>query len=228
MGSFRRLGGRASASVGLRALGLLIGCGTLGSCGPEGPTHARIRTPEGTVRVLLYDQTPVHRDNFDSLARTGFYDSLLFHRVIAGFMAQGGDPSSRETPPNVPLGMGDPGYTLPAEIGAPHLRGALAAARSGGPGNPDKRSNGSQFYVVAGRPVGPAMLADVEKARGFTYNAAQRELYASEGGRPDLDGEYTVFGEVVEGIDVIDRITARQTNAQDRPLEDVWMIVEIE
>ena len=197
-------------------------------CQSDGRQYARIETPMGDMRVMLYDETPRHRDNFVKLAGEGYYDSLLFHRVIEGFMVQGGDPDSRTASPGQVLGQGGPGYTVPAEIGAPHLRGALAAARLGGPANPDKESSGSQFYLVHGRPVAEAQLQGIERQKGIRYSEAQRAAYAEIGGTPGLDADYTVFGEVVEGMEVIDRIAAVDTDRSNRPREDVWMRITLE
>ena len=184
----------------------------------------KIETEFGTMKVLLYSSTPIHRENFKKLAKEGFYDSLLFHRVIPGFMVQGGDPDSKNAPPDAMLGQGGPGYQLDAEIGAPHLRGALAAARTQ---NPQKRSSGSQFYIVQGRPIDDAALDNLETQKMIKYSEAQRAAYKELGGSPFLDNDYTVFGEVVEGFDVIDKISAVPTGQADRPLNDVRMKVRI-
>lgn len=157
----------------------------------------KIRTSDGTMTVRLYSETPLHRDNFIKLSKSGFYDGLLFHRVIKGFMIQGGDPLTRDTSKVALYGTGGPGYTIPAEIvaGKTHKKGALAAARRGDMVNPAKESSGSQFYIVQD---------------------------------PDncvhLDGEYTIFGEVVDGLDVIDKIASRRTGPNDRPVGDVRII----
>ena len=215
MGSFRNTAISACLAVVLALV--------LSSC--DSRQYAVIETPMGNMRVLLYDETPLHRDNFVKLVNEGYYDGLLFHRIIDGFMVQGGDPDSKGAAPGVMLGNGGPGYTLPAEIGSPHIKGALAAARLGGPGNPGKESSGSQFYVVQGRPVPEAQLSSTEKQKGITYNEAQRNLYAELGGTPGLDGDYTVFGEVVEGLDVIDKLATVATDRQNRPNEDLTMKV---
>ena len=213
---------------GLTALAATLALLTLAACGGDQRQYVRIETPMGDMRAVLYDETPLHRDNFVKLAGEGYFDSLLFHRVIEGFMIQGGDPDSRTAAPGQVLGQGGPGYTLPAEIGAPHLRGTLAAARLGGPANPQKESSGSQFYIVQGQPVPAEQLTAVERGKGLTYNATQRELYLREGGTPNLDGDYTVFGELVDGFEVLDRIAAVQTDRSNRPTEDVWMRVTVE
>ena len=177
----------------------------------------------GNMRVKLYNHTPQHRDNFIKLVKEGYFDDLLFHRVIPGFMVQGGDPDSRNAIAGQMLGQGGPGYTIPAEIGSPHIRGSLAAARLGDGANPQKASSGSQFYLVQGSPIDDATLDQVEMSRNMKYSAEQRQLYKEQGGTPQLDGEYTVFGMVVEGLDVIDKIANAQRDPSDRPLEDVPM-----
>jgi cyclophilin family peptidyl-prolyl cis-trans isomerase len=159
-----------------------------------------IHTDLGDMSGILYNETPQHRDNFVKLAKSGYYDGLLFHRVINGFMIQGGDPDSKNAKPGQQLGMGGPGYTIPAEMNATlkHKRGALAAARTGGPSNPLKASSGSQFYIV-------------QPARGAHF----------------LDNDYTVYGEVTEGLDVVDKIATVQKDANDRPLKDIKMTIKI-
>ncbi len=197
---------------------------TLSACSTDEHTYALIETEYGTMKVMLYNTTPQHRDNFIKLAEEGYYDGLLFHRVIERFMIQGGDPDSRDAKPSQMLGMGGPGYQLDAEIGAPHIRGALAAARDN---NPAKRSSGSQFYIVQGRSVDDAMLDQMEQKKGIRYNEAQRQLYKAEGGAPFLDNDYTVFGELVEGFDVLDQIAGAPTNQHNRPQRDIRMQVRI-
>lgn len=189
----------------------------------------QIETPFGSMLVQLYDATPIHQDNFVKLAERGFYDSLLFHRVIRNFMVQGGDPNSKGANKGMPLGMGGPGYTIPAEFvdSLVHVRGAIAAARLGDRHNPKKNSSGSQFYIVQGRPVTDADLDKYEAMRGVRYSTAQREAYKEYGGAPQLDGAYTVFGRVIEGMEVIDNIAKAKTDPHDRPLEDIWMIVRV-
>ncbi|WP_020537337.1 peptidylprolyl isomerase [Lewinella cohaerens] len=199
---------------------------TLSGCNNDGNTYALISTDMGDMKVKLYNSTPQHRDNFIKLAEEGFYDGTLFHRIIAGFMIQGGDPDSKDAPAGQSLGMGGPGYTIPAEIGALHLTGALAAARTS---NPAKASSGSQFYIVHGKPVTDMELDQIGQRTGRPYSDVQRELYKELGGTPQLDFEYTVFGEVVEGFEVIDAIAKVSTNpsAGNRPLEDVKMTIKI-
>ena len=241
---------------------------------PAGPV-VDIRTSLGDIRVRLYDDTPKHRDNFLKLVREGFYDGVLFHRVIKDFMIQTGDPSSRTADSTAMLGAGDPGYTIEAEIAYPrhyHKRGALAAARTGDQVNPERRSSGSQFYIVTGEKVAAARMAqmaenavmgkrqqyfrtlverDREKISALeasgdrdglealrqsliaeTENAVKAEPlpdnivndYTTVGGTPHLDGQYTVFGEVISGMDTVEKIENVATGRADRPLEDVRII----
>ncbi|NDK57655.1 peptidylprolyl isomerase [Pontibacter fetidus] len=159
-----------------------------------------ISTPQGDIKLILFDDTPKHKENFLKLAKDGFYDGTTFHRVIDGFMIQGGDPNSKDADPNND-GSGSPGYTIPAEINPKykHVRGAVAAARMGDQVNPMKESSGSQFYIVE-----------------------------NHDGTPMLDEAYTVFGQVVDGLDVIDKIAEQPTNQRDRPLTDVKMKVTVE
>ena len=190
-------------------------------------TKVLIETTKGNITVVLYDDTPLHRDNFVKLAESGFYEGLLFHRVIKNFMIQGGDPMSKDAAPNARLGNGDPGYTIPAEIVYPkhfHKKGALAAARTGDNVNPERRSSGSQFYIVQGQPYTDMKLDQYEKALGRTFTTKERDAYATIGGTPHLDNQYTVFGEVVEGLGVVDKIAAVETGVADRPVEDVKII----
>lgn len=188
-----------------------------------------IQTDFGNMVVWLYDATPQHRDNFLKLAEQEYFDDLLFHRVINGFMIQGGDPNSRNAKPDQPLGSGGPGYTVPAEFmdSLFHKKGALSAARTGDQVNPEKKSSGSQFYVVQGRPVSEQDLNMMESRKGFRYTKAQRDKYLEVGGTPFLDRDYTVFGEVVEGLDVIDKIAGVATKPGDRPVEDVRMKIKV-
>ncbi len=190
-----------------------------------GKCLVEIETEFGNMLVWLYDSTPQHRDNFLKLAEQGYFDSLLFHRVIKGFMIQGGDPNSRNAPKNQPLGSGGPGYTIPAEFvdSLVHFKGALAAARTGDQVNPEKRSSGSQFYIVQGQPVTAQQLDQLEARKGFRYSKEQRDTYLQTGGTPFLDRDYTVFGMVVKGHEVIDKIAEVQKDSRDRPLQDVRM-----
>ena len=193
----------------------------------DGKTYVIIETEFGAMKAELYNSTPKHKENFIKLVKEGFYEDLLFHRVIKGFMVQGGDPQSKGAAMDVPLGAGGPGYQLDAEIGAPHFKGTLAAARTGDAVNPERRSSGSQFYVVQGSIQTDAQLNSWENRKGFKYNEAQRDKYKTIGGTPQLDADYTVFGEVVEGLEVIDKIAAVQTGSRDRPLQDVKMNVRL-
>lgn len=243
-------------------------------------TRVKIETQYGDIIVKLYNQTPKHRDNFIKLAKEGFYDGLLFHRVINHFMIQGGDPDSKNAQPGQRLGGGDPGYTIPAEIDSSlfHKRGVLAAARRGGPSNPEKRSSGSQFYIVQGTVFTEGALDTLEmkmnkrkqqevmqkyfaasqnelnqlrqegKQDEFNIKVAEirekasdevshlkpykisperRKVYTTIGGYPSLDNEYTIFGEVVEGLDVLDKIAAVKTDQYDRPVDDIKMKVKV-
>ncbi len=188
-----------------------------------------IETPMGNMLVHLNDATPGHRDNFVKLVEEGFFNDLLFHRVINGFMIQGGDPNSKNATPQTQLGAGGPGYQIDAEFvdSLYHRKGALSAARQGDGVNPQKRSSGSQFYIVQGKPADAQSLQMMEMRSGRKYTDEQKAVYAEQGGTPFLDGEYTVFGQVVEGLDVIDKIANVQTLPGDRPKEDVWMKMRV-
>lgn len=254
------------------------------SCGSKtkgsGPRMVLIRTGLGDIKVKLYDETPQHRDNFIKLVSEGYFNDLLFHRVIKNFMIQGGDPASKGAAPGVRLGGGGPGYTIPAEFNPElvHKKGALSAARTGDQVNPEKRSSGSQFYIVQGKIYRNGELDTLEMNMNnqlyqkiFQQNLAaaqnelnkyredgnqaafekkaseiklktdsafqvtpklkftdkQREAYTTQGGAPHLDAGYTVFGEVVEGVEVIDKIAGVETDQNDRPVTDVKMKIEI-
>ena len=193
-------------------------------------TKVKINTTEGEIIVRLYDETPKHRDNFIKLAKEGYYDGTLFHRVIKDFMIQGGDPNSKDAPAGKMLGTGGPGYTVPAEFVYPqlfHKRGALSAARQGDEVNPKRESSGSQFYIVWGKRYSGNMMDDVEEriARNtgnlISFPQEVRDAYFQYGGTPHLDGQYAAFGHVVEGIEVVDKIANSKTNFRDKPLEDV-------
>lgn len=194
-----------------------------------------IHTEYGTMRVLLYNATPDHRDNFLKLAENGAYDSTSFHRVIEGFMIQGGDPLSKKEDPDKKIGNGGPGYKLDAEIrdSLIHKRGALAAARKPDRENPERRSNGAQFYIVDGKRYERSDLKKLEERKQrsdkeFEYSEEHIETYNTIGGAAHLDGAYTVFGQVVEGKGVIDKIADVKTNpSTNRPLRPVRMKVEI-
>ena len=239
-------------------------------------SKVKISTSLGNITVRLYDETPLHRDNFLKLAKEGFYNGTLFHRVIRDFMIQGGDPDSVNAPAGKHLGVGGPDYTLEAEIlpSLFHKRGALAAARQGDEVNPEHRSSGSQFYIVWGQTYNAGQLRQMSKqlemqrlqsifqalaadhraeilqlrrdrnreglqelqdrlaaeaetkakTLGPVLTEAQMEAYASVGGTPHLDGQYTVFGEVVEGLDIVDRIQQVETLSGDRPKADVVVV----
>ena len=238
----------------------------------------KIQTMLGDIVVRLYDETPIHRDNFIKLVREGYYDGTLFHRVIKGFMIQGGDPDSKGAPAGKMLGVGGPDYTLEAEIkdGIFHKRGALAAARQGDEVNPERRSSGSQFYIVWGQVYNESQLRQFAKqlkmqqiqsafnqlvgqhhdeimqlrrernrealqalqeklaneaeaqVAGNGLTDEQMQIYSTIGGTPHLDGQYTVFGEVEEGLDVVELIQGSATGRADRPLDDIEMrMVEV-
>lgn len=248
---------------------------------PETEYLITIKTRFGDMHAILYDQTPEHKENFLKLAREGFYDSLLFHRVIPGFMIQGGDPLSKNRQAEQPLGTGGPGYTIPAEFNKElfHVRGALSAARLGDNVNPQKESSGSQFYIVQGKKYTREELTtdinklsrsisayfditgndslreelityyqtgdydaytqglleikdDVERRLNVNfdrnYPADRLKEYTTVGGAPHLDDNYTVFGRVIDGLDVMDKITAQRTGQNDRPVEDILMTIEVE
>jgi len=186
--------------------------------------QAIMSTEFGDVTILLYNSTPKHRDNFMKLVNEGFYTDLLFHRVIQSFMIQGGDPKSKDATRDMLLGGGGPGYTIDAEIGAPHIRGAVAAARTA---NPKKESSGCQFYIVTGKRITPQELLQTELAKKIKYNDVQKKLYLEQGGYPSLDMEYTVFGEVVSGMDIVDKISMSPADERDRPLKDVKMTIKM-
>lgn len=189
-------------------------------------TKVLIETSKGNITAILYDGTPIHRDNFVKLAEEGFYDGILFHRVIKSFMIQGGDPESKDAPAGKVLGNGGPDYTLPAEIipSYYHKKGVLAAARTSDQGNPQRRSSGSQFYIVQGKTYTDMQMDGMEKQMNTKFTEDQRDDYATIGGVPQLDAQYTVFGEVVDGLNVVDAIAGVETGANDRPVEDVKII----
>jgi len=192
----------------------------------DSSTYVLITTEYGDIKIRLYDETPLHRDNFIKLTKEKFFDSTLFHRVIPSFMIQGGDPQSKTAQPGQPLGMGDVGYRIPAEFNSNliHKRGVLAAARDN---NPQKASSGCQFYITQGRKYADAELDQIAKARGITWTDAQLQTYKELGGTPSLDMNYTVFGEVISGLEVVDKIAAEPRNGSDRPNKDIRMTVKI-
>ena len=241
----------------------------------DGSTYVEIKTTVGDIVIKLYDETPLHRDNFVKLAEEGTYEGTLFHRVIKDFMVQAGDPDSKTAEPGQQLGSGDVGYTIPAEFRAPdifHKRGTIAAARTGDEVNPEKESSGCQFYIVTGQVYSDSLLTQLETnvmlkqknhiftrlieenkdeinklsakndRKGlmdlqvklnieadsefatlpvFTFTDEQREAYTTVGGTPFLDGEYTVFGEVVSGMEVVEEIEGAATDNFDRPQRDI-------
>lgn len=194
----------------------------------------KIETSEGDITLKLYNETPLHRDNFIRLVKSKFYDGVLFHRVIDQFMIQGGDPNSKDAMPGKMLGDGDVGYTIPAEFRTPqlyHKRGLVAAAREGDDENPEKASSGCQFYIVVGKQFTNEQLDEMEvsqikkygHANDSTYKFSEqaRTDYTTIGGTPHLDGNYTVFGEILTGMNVVDSIAQARTNRADRPIEDI-------
>ena len=253
---------------------------TMVATAQEKETMVVLTTEYGTMKIKLYNETPQHRDNFIKLIEKGFYNDLLFHRVIKDFMIQGGDPDSKNAPASKQLGAGDVGYTIPAEFVYPkyyHKKGALAAARQGDQVNPEKRSSGCQFYIVQGKVMNEVEIGQMEKnmlnkakqnrfyqmadersaeiqklraaqdkeglmklqneliaqmekefeGKKIEMSAEMKKDYMTIGGTPFLDNEYTVFGEVVEGLEVIDAIAAVQTAPGDRPLKDLKMKIEV-
>lgn len=189
----------------------------------------RMNTDSGVIILRLYDKTPLHRDNFIKLVKEHFYDSLLFHRVIQNFMIQGGDPESRKAVEGQMLGNGSPGYTIPSEFDSTlfHKKGALAAAREGDPVNPMKASSGSQFYIVQGNKFTDQQLNMLEKQRSILLPASHREVYKTIGGTPHLDMNYTVFGEVESGLEVVDKIATVPRDMNNRPFKNIHMMMEV-
>lgn len=200
---------------------LLIGVTCMAQQKTEKETIVIIKTNYGDIRAKLYNDTPKHRDNFIKLVNDGWYDNSPFHRVIKQFMIQGGQNAD---------GRVDPGYTIPAEFRSNHFhkKGALAAARQPDQINPQKASSGCQFYIVQGNKFDEDWLNMYEQRTGKVFGAKQRQAYQTIGGSPHLDGDYTVFGEVIEGLDVVDKIAAVKTGYMDVPVEPVTMTIEIE
>lgn len=220
--------------LSLRTLAFVAAmCMTLSLYGRPKTYKVVLQTTMGDIELVLFNDTPQHRDNFIKLVREGYYDGLLFHRVIKDFMIQSGDPDSRHARPGQLLGEGGPDYTIPIEIDLPyhyHYRGALAAAREADEDNPTRASSGSQFYIVWGKKQ---TTAELEKARNYVYDMTSgaadfsqemEQVYRTEGGAPHLDGQYTVFGRVKAGLKVVKAIQAVQTDANDRPLEDIRIL----
>jgi peptidyl-prolyl cis-trans isomerase B (cyclophilin B) len=196
-------------------------------------TEVLLETTMGNIRIALYDETPQHRDNFLKLTKMGSYDSLLFHRVIKDFMVQSGDIFSKRAKPGQLLGLGDYDYTQEAEFRLPkifHRRGVVAAAREGDEKNPERRSGASQFYIVWGKIYDDRRLDYTQmKLDSITNGEVQltpemREVYKTIGGTPHLDGQYTVFGEVTEGMNLIEKMQMVETDKNDRPLEDIRIL----
>lgn len=185
-----------------------------------------LETTAGSMVIKLFDETPIHRDNFLKLIENNFYEGILFHRVISGFMIQAGDPNSKNVSKNTSLGGGEIGYTLPAEFvpGLVHIKGSLAAARTPDQINPEKASSGSQFYIVHGRSVEEDQLEIYENIKSIKYTEEQKTIMTTLGGAPQLDKEYTVFGVVVQGLDVVDKIAISSTDGTDRPVNDIKIL----
>ena len=203
------------------------------ACGTQKDVKVRMHTTAGVIDLCLYDETPKHKENFLKLAKEQQYDSLLFHRVIKDFMIQGGDPTSKNAPAGALLGEGDLGYTVEAEFMPQvyfHRRGVLAAARESDDVNPAKASSASQFYIVWGKVYTKEQLEAYKEfykrrtGRELVITPEQEAVYTTVGGTPHLDGEYTVFGEVISGLDVVEKIQGVACDGNDRPLEDVRII----
>ncbi len=193
---------------------------TLSTAGNKAETLVLIKTSYGNITAKLYNDTPLHRDNFIKLVKEGWYNGSPFHRVINNFMIQGGGNKN---------GQQDPGYTVPAEFNTSHVhtKGALAAARLPDQANPKRASSGSQFYIVQGQKYDPKTLGMMATRSGTSYTDEQMKAYTTLGGTPHLDGSYTVFGEVIDGLDVIDKIAVVKTGQMDKPLQPVTMTIEI-
>lgn len=184
---------------------------------------AVINTRFGDITIELLDSTPLHKENFVKLVREGYYDSLTFHRIESGFVIQGGDPISKDAPGNDPkLGTGGPGYTIDAEIGAKHTYGAVGAARDN---NPVKASNGSQFYITTGIKFMEDQLHLIEETKNIKYTPEEIQLYTEKGGAPSLDNAYTVFGYVIDGMDVVEKI--QRERMQNPAMERVYMKIKM-
>lgn len=208
-------------AIGLFLIGLLS---SLHLQAQEVETLVQIDTDMGKIKVKLFNDTPQHRDNFIKNVKEKRYDGLLFHRVIKQFMVQGGDINSKDAPIEQHLGDGDPGYTIPAEIVYPkyfHKRGMLCAARTSDDENPERASSGTQFYIVTGKFYTEMELDKMEEKDNKTFTPEQRKAYMLEGGAPHLDGTYTIFGEVIKGMKVVDKIQFVETNEDDRPLKNI-------
>lgn len=202
-------------------LTLLVSFTTLSSFAQK--NKIKIETEYGDIVLMLYDNTPKNTDNMVKLAKKHYYDSTLFHRCIPNFVIQGGDPASKAAKPGIALGDGDLGYTVPAEINDTdyHKRGAVGVARDN---TPDKSGSACQFYIVVGKKYTDDELDKITKKTGRNFSPTQREVYKTIGGTPHLDGNYTVFGEVIEGMDVVDKIANEKRDSRDRPIKDIRMI----
>lgn len=189
----------------------------------------KISTPFGNMVAVLYNETPKHRDNFIKVTKSGKYEGMLFHRVIKNFMIQTGDINSRFASPGERLGSGDLGYRVPAELNKKfhHKKGALAAARQADQVNPKRESSSCQFYIVQGKTYTEPMIKSMESRSGVKYSPEQLKDYTTIGGTPFLDNQYTVFGEVIEGLDIIDKIARQKCDRSDRPLVDVKVSVKL-
>ena len=201
---------------------ILLSFSSLTICAFAQKNKIEIVTDSGKIVLMLYDNTPKNTENMVKQAREHLYDSTLFHRVIPGFMIQGGDPTSKNAQPGQSLGMGGLSYTIPAEINdsAYHKRGALAVARTN---TPDKSGSACQFYIVVGKKWTDAELDNMENQRHIHFIPSHREAYKTIGGTPHLDGDYTVFGEVLEGMDVVDKIANAPRDGSNRPRADIRM-----
>lgn len=225
-----------SGVVRMAVIMSVLSCFGVSACAQTADTlrhEVLLETSKGNIRIALYNETPLHRDNFIKLVKEGFYDGLLFHRVISSFMIQAGDSASRNAKPGQLLGDSPEGYKVKAEIRYPqlfHKRGAVAAARESDNVNPGRESSVSQFYIVYGRRYDDMHLDAAQRMLDNTTHGLVRltpevrEAYKVNGGAPHLDGQYTVFGEVVEGLDVVDNIQWVETDENDRPKEDVRII----
>ena len=196
---------------------------------PVKPVQVKLTTDSGTIILMLYDKTPLHRDNFVKLVKEKFYDGLLFHRVVNDFMIQGGDPNSRNAKPGDRLGEGSLKYTISPEFDTSlfHKRGALAAAREADGSNPKKESSSTQFYIVDGQPFTDSQMDKIEEKNNVHIPQNHRDFYKTIGGDPFLDMNYTVFGEVISGIDVVEKIANAPKDENDRPLHDIKMEMTI-
>lgn len=210
----------------LRFITITAGFLILTSFNPNKELLIKIETEFGEIICRLYQETPIHSGNMRTLVKEKFYDGLLFHRIISGFMIQGGDPDSRNAAAGKILGNGGPGFTIPAEINPVkffHKRGALAAARLADQVNPERMSSGSQFYIVQGSRFTDEQLDAIEKQNVYKFTPEQRKHYKTIGGAAHLDNAYTVFGEVVKGIEIVDRIASSPVSNTSRPVADIKM-----